>query len=173
MIGAFPVPIPPIVGEIRDYAGATAPSGWLFPFGQDVSRTTYAALFGKIGTAFGAGNGSTTFNLPDLRGRVAAGKDDMGGTPASRLNVISGLGATGGDEEAGLSTSQLPTHGHGIPTGMVANVNSAGDIQIGGGTVVVTSVDLTTSNTDNAGDGDAHPNVQPTIILNKIIYTGV
>ena len=72
-------------GCVMPYAGATAPDGWLLCHGQAVSRTTYADLFGAIGTAYGPGDGSTTFNLPDLRGRVAAGRDDMGGTDAGRL----------------------------------------------------------------------------------------
>lgn len=65
-------------GVVLPFAGSTAPSGWLLCFGQAVSRTTYASLFAAIGTAFGVGDGSTTFNLPDMRGRVPGGKDDMG-----------------------------------------------------------------------------------------------
>ena len=60
-------------GCIMPYAGATAPDGWLFCHGQAVSRSDYADLFIAIGTAYGAGDGSTTFNLPDLRGRVGRG----------------------------------------------------------------------------------------------------
>lgn len=93
-----------VVGEVMDYAGPTPPSGWLVCDGSAVSRTTYAALFAAIGTAWGAGDGSTTFNLPDMRGRVGAGRDDMGGTPAGRLTVAGSLlegitlGNVGGDE---------------------------------------------------------------------------
>ena len=67
-------------GEVVPFAGSTAPAGALFCYGQTVSRTTYAGLFAVIGTTYGVGDGSTTFNLPDLRGRVAAGKSDMGGS---------------------------------------------------------------------------------------------
>jgi microcystin-dependent protein len=86
------------VGTIVDYAGATAPSGWLLCFGQAVSRTTYTRLFQAIGTAWGAGDGSSTFNLPDFRGRFRVGLDNMGGTPANRLSSIvpTTLGASGG-----------------------------------------------------------------------------
>ena len=90
------------VGVIVDYAGTSAPAGWLLCYGQNVSRTTYAALFAAIGVTHGVGDGSTTFTLPDYRGRVSAGKDDMGGTSANRLtnqtNGVDGdtLGATGG-----------------------------------------------------------------------------
>jgi microcystin-dependent protein len=65
-------------GAMMDYAGATAPSGWLMCDGAAVSRTTYANLFAAIGTSYGVGNGSTTFNLPDFRGRFARYNDDMG-----------------------------------------------------------------------------------------------
>jgi microcystin-dependent protein len=89
-------------GFIDAYAGATPPPGWLLCSGAAVSRGTYAALFDVIGTTFGVGDGSTTFNLPDLRGRVIAGRDDMGGAAASRLtNAVAGfdptvIGAAGG-----------------------------------------------------------------------------
>ena len=91
-------------GLVLPFAGATAPDGFLLCYGQAVSRSTYADLFAAIGTTYGAGDGSTTFNLPDLRGRVAAGKDDMGGGAANRLtgggSGIAGttLGAAGGAE---------------------------------------------------------------------------
>ncbi len=100
------------------FAGSSAPSGWLLCFGQAISRTTYASLFTTIGTTYGVGDGSTTFNLPDLRGRVVAGEDDMGGTSANRLTNLSGgldgdvLGATGGSESHTLTTAQVPNHGH-------------------------------------------------------------
>lgn len=62
-----------LVGEISAFAGSTIPQGFLFCDGSAVSRTTYANLFAVIGTSFGAGDGSTTFNLPDMRGRVIVG----------------------------------------------------------------------------------------------------
>lgn len=76
-----------MTGVVHDFAGTVAPQGWLMCFGQAVSRTTYANLFAKIGTTYGAGDGSSTFNLPDARGRVSAGKDNMGGTTAGRLTT--------------------------------------------------------------------------------------
>ena len=101
-VGALPA------GAVIPYAGSSAPANWLLCGGQAVSRTDYAALFAVIGTTYGSGNGSTTFNLPDLRGRVIAGEDDMGGTAANRLtSATSGitgttLGAAGGDERLHL-----------------------------------------------------------------------
>ena len=78
------------IGAVIPYAGLSAPPRWLFCFGQNVSRTTYAALFAAISTTYGAGDGTTTFTLPDLRGRVVAGQDDMGGASANRLTGQSG-----------------------------------------------------------------------------------
>lgn len=82
------------VGGLLDYVGSTAPnSSFVLAYGQAISRTTYATLFSLVGTTFGAGDGTTTFNVPDLRGRVTAGKDGMGGSAASRL-TSSYFGAT-------------------------------------------------------------------------------
>jgi microcystin-dependent protein len=92
------------VGMLAPFAGSSAPDGWLLCAGQAVSRSTYAALFAVVSTTYGSGDGSTTFNLPDLRGRTAVGKDDMGGSAANRVTAgISGiagitLGAVGGNE---------------------------------------------------------------------------
>ncbi|EHL69933.1 hypothetical protein HMPREF1032_02932, partial [Subdoligranulum sp. 4_3_54A2FAA] len=66
------VPVMP-VGCVIPFAGAAAPTGWLLCQGQAISRTTYAQLFSVIGTTYGSGDGKTTFNLPDMRGRVAVG----------------------------------------------------------------------------------------------------
>ncbi|SEP41462.1 Microcystin-dependent protein [Rhodospirillales bacterium URHD0017] len=91
-------------GEVVPFAGSTAPAGALLCNGQAVSRTDYIGLFTVLSTTYGTGNGTSTFNLPDLRGRVAAGKDDMGGGAAGRLtnttvspNGVT-LGAAGGGQ---------------------------------------------------------------------------
>ena len=73
-----------MAGEIVHYAGATAPVGWLKCNGAAVSRSTYAVLFAAIGTLYGAGDGTTTFNLPDYRGEFLRGLDDGRGVDASR-----------------------------------------------------------------------------------------
>jgi microcystin-dependent protein len=80
----FPGMLVPI-GAILAWPGATAPTGWVLCDGSAISRTTYATLFAAISTSFGSGDGSTTFNVPDLRGRVMVGKDDMGGVAAQRV----------------------------------------------------------------------------------------
>ena len=93
-----------MTGLVLPFAGSTAPKGWLLCYGQAVKRSDYPHLFSVIGTNFGTGDGSTTFNVPDLRGCVPAGKDNMGGTPANRLTTsgsgIDGptLGAAGGSQ---------------------------------------------------------------------------
>lgn len=93
-------------GAIFAYGGATAPTGWLICDGSPVSRTTYSLLFAVIGTLYGAGDGSTTFNLPDLRGRVAAGWAASGGHPD-----VSTLGLTDGTSTL---ASRRPRHKHSV-----------------------------------------------------------
>jgi microcystin-dependent protein len=112
----FVRPMP--VGALVPYAGSSAPTGFLLCDGSAVSRSTYADLFAAIATNFGVGDGSTTFNLPDLRGRVVAGKDDMGGSGANRLttagSAVDGLtlGASGGAQNITLTSAQMPSHTH-------------------------------------------------------------
>lgn len=109
-----------IVGELRLFAGpsSSVPSGWYLCYGQAVSRTTFASLFAIIGTTWGAGDTTTTFNLPDFRGRAPFGKDDMGGSAASRLTSgVSGvagatLGATGGNQATQTHTHTVNDGGH-------------------------------------------------------------
>lgn len=191
------------VGTVQDFAGSTAPSGWLLCYGQAISRTTYAALFAVIGTGFGVGDGSTTFNLPDLRGRVIAGKDNMGGTSADRLTNQSGgldgdtLGASGGSETHTLTVGQMPEHRHTGTTGSpnqdhthtYLRVNSQSIFYQPGGAggvglnpsqqeISTSTAGASTNHTHDyvtsyQGSSQAHNNVQPTIILNKIIFAGV
>jgi microcystin-dependent protein len=112
------------IGAIMDFAGSAAPAGWLLCYGQAVSRVTYSSLFQVIGTTYGVGDGSTTFNVPDLRGRASFGKDNMGGSTAGRIsgsNSFSGattLGTAGGDDRAQSHSHAVnitdPGHFHGI-----------------------------------------------------------
>jgi microcystin-dependent protein len=163
-------------GSVVAFAGTAAPTGWLLCYGQAVSRTTYAALFTAISTTYGVGDGSTTFNLPDYRGRVLAGKDDMGGSAASRLTNsgtgnpgINGatLGAAGGVDRHTLTTAQLASHSHAASSGsFLASVGAGGTGTISAGSTVQAQ-----ANSGTSGSGEAHPNVQPTIVVNYIIRT--
>src|SRR5262249_7863928 len=105
------------IGGLIPYLGASAPnSNFALPFGQAISRTTYANLFALVGTTFGGGDGSTTFNIPDLRGRALFGVDNMGGSAANRVtNAGSGivgttLGASGGAENVTVAQANLPSY---------------------------------------------------------------
>lgn len=103
------VPATPI-GAGMDFWGATAPARWLFCYGQAISRTTYAELFAVLSTTYGPGDGATTFNLPDKRGRASVPRDNMGGVDAARVALVlasTTLGAAGGDQN-------IPTHLHPI-----------------------------------------------------------
>src|SRR5262249_12550706 len=82
--GFYSLPYAIPIGGLLPYVGSSAPnSSFALLFGQAVSRTTYATLFSLVGTTFGTGDGSTTFNLPDLRGRAVFGLDNMGGSASS------------------------------------------------------------------------------------------
>ena len=95
------VPVMP-VGCVIPFAGAAAPTGWLLCQGQAISRTTYAQLFSVIGTTYGSGDGKTTFNLPDMRGRVAVGSD-------------ANLGQKVGAKSVSLTEAQNGRHSHMLP----------------------------------------------------------
>lgn len=90
-----------LTGEIKLYAGADTPTGWLVADGAPVSRSTYSALFAVIGTTYGAGDGSTTFNLPNLAGRFPLG-----------VNSSHPRGEAAGQEAVTLLTADLPAHTH-------------------------------------------------------------
>ena len=163
--------IPP--GTIWAYAGTTEPSGWKFCNGTVCDRVATSNLFAVIGTTYGAGDGSTTYNVPDLRGRVIAGRDGMGASPAGRLtNVVAGatLGAAGGAEGVTLTVNQIPSHLHSNAMsrcgqtvtgyGLTTASSFQNNVMVAGGPGF---------NSASEGGGQSHPNVQPTIVLNYII----
>lgn len=180
-------------GAIIDFAGPSAPSGWLLCGGQSLSRTDYPALFAAIGTTYGSVNGAS-FSLPDLRGRVTAGKDFSAPGMAGRLTNTTmtpdgaTLGAVGGAQTQTLTEAQMPAHTHAV-TGTTNATGSHVHSSVGGNTALVggaATIEVVTPNPSNtgaagehshtitgtatsAGAGTAHPNVQPTILLNKII----
>lgn len=99
-------------GDLKISARSAPSSGWLLCDGSAVSRSTFADLFAAIGTVYGVGDGSTTFNLPDLRGRVAVAPDGAAG----RLTANETLGDVGGEEKHALSVAELAAHTHGDGT---------------------------------------------------------
>jgi len=176
------------IGVVLPFASGTVPQGWLLCAGQTVSRTTYVDLFNVIGTTYGAGDGSTTFALPDLRGRTVAGRDNMNGTTAGRLSTAHfgatglSLGQSGGSEGQALTEAQLASHSHFVantdattntsPSLGAAQTLTASNIHSNldpnytlNGSATAATVGLSSS----TGSGSAHNNVQPTMILNYII----
>ena len=151
-------------GGIMPYAGATAPSGWLLCGGQEVSRSTYSSLFSAIGTTFGAGDGSSTFNVPDLRDRFPLGDRDQGQSDAGRVsNYDTERGDTGGADEHQLSIAEMPSHSHsGVFIGLLAREDDTEG--------PVTRMSSPT-NTDPTGGDEPHNNMPPFLALNYIIKT--
>lgn len=152
MAGAMGTMLP--VGTLSYFADAAVPAGWLAANGAAVSRSTYAELFAKIGTTYGVGNGSTTFNLPDGRGRTLIGA----GQGAGLTNRA--LGATGGNETHILTVPEMPAHTHTFGT----SGSGGGGISSGGQSAP--------QNTSSAGNGNAHNNMQPFMSVNVYIYAG-
>jgi microcystin-dependent protein len=164
-------------GIINPYAGSSGyvPNGWLLCDGSAVSRTTYAKLFYTIGSTYGNGDASTTFNIPDLRGRIPVGLTGAG-------TYFNTLGGVGGVTDVTLTTAQLASHTHVYNDAYFAE--NAG----GGGTVFGTSAGTDTDNsfyyrtaaggystspsdlnTSATGAGQSHTNVQPYVTVNYII----
>lgn len=186
------------VGTIQEWAGdgSILPTGWMLCDGSAISRTTYAELFEVCGVIHGAGDNSTTFNLPDHRGRCGIGAGVGGGLTARALGQKIGV------ESVALSAAEMPAHvhnmthqhgnavtdiqgehAHNIPSaaGVGAGTNSfgLGMLSTGGGTAYITNatanhahnvqVPTYSGNTGSVGGGGAHQNMQPSIAVNFII----
>jgi len=129
-------------GSLFAYGGSSAPSGFLLCYGQAVSRATYSVLFGIVGTSYGVGDGSTTFNLPDLRGRVPVGADAMGGSAANRTQRSTTVTTTN------ASPTVTPASMTGLAVGMrimSANIPAGTTITAIGSTTVTASANATAS----------------------------
>ncbi|WP_421696944.1 phage tail protein [Ancylobacter sp.] len=180
------------LGTVLPYAGpATVPAGgkYVFPYGQAISRTTYSAYFAIVGTTYGVGDGSTTFNVPDLRGRAVFGLDNMGGTAANRITTagssINGttVGAAGGAQNVTLTTTEMPSHNHGGVTSTIGDHTHGYSrptttiFQGGSGGAFIPSISSGTtdpggshSHTISAqGGGGAHQNMPPAIVMPVIL----
>jgi microcystin-dependent protein len=183
-----------VPGMISQYAGATSPNGWMICDGSAVSRTTYSALYSAIGNSYGSGDGSTTFNLPNLKGRVPVGRD-------SAQTEFDSLGENGGEKSVTLTASQM-NHRHNFKfalndnnynaTGSLAGMTQAGAFRYSDssyssavleGYITDTRIDgssavsgqsgrfASTGNTDTPTlvSPTAHNNLQPYIVVNYII----
>jgi microcystin-dependent protein len=179
-------------GSIVAYAAAAAPSGWLLCDGSAVSRATYAALFGAIGKAYGAGDGGTTFNLPNLKGRAPVGRD-------AGQSEFDALGESGGAKSVTLTAAQSgsPAHSHGVGSLATASAGSHShtfgvktNTPAGGGSNTLQDADTgsltfttaatgahthglsgSTANSAAAGAAQAHDNLPPYLTLNFLIKT--
>lgn len=146
------------IGAIIPFGGINAPAGWLICDGQAVSRTTYSDLFSKIGTSYGAGDGSTTFNLPNLKGKVLVGQD----TDQTEFNEI---GKTGGEKTHTLTIDEIPSHNHSVGTWYGGSGSS--DFKINAAAGDASPIGGDTSG--NTGGNQAHNNLQPYTVSNYII----
>lgn len=174
-------------GASKETYNTVAPNGWLMEFGQQVSRTTYADLFEHLGTAHGAGDGSSTFNVPDSRGRVAVALDNMGGADAGRLGVANTLGGSGGLPDAVavnhdhtdvtialkevLQTTQFGWVASGSSNGPVAHIMGFADLVDPTGNGNVGSRNLVVDVPALTGETGVGKNLQPYILLNRMIRT--
>jgi microcystin-dependent protein len=145
------------VGSVLPYAGVSLPNGWLACDGSPVSRAAYPELFSALGVTYGAGDGSTTFNLPDLQGRTAIGAGQ--GTGLSNRT----LAQKPGEETHRLLTTEMPSHSH---------TYTMGDLETYWGHGAYNNMWVGTGNsgtTGSAGGDVAHNNMQPSLVLKYII----
>ena len=149
------------IGTIVPYGSNDIPANWLLCDGRAVSRTTYANLFSVIGTTFGEGDGTTTFNLPDFRGKVPVGLD-------SEDTDFDTLGKTGGEKEHTLTISEMPSHTHSYNFS-TSSSDWASRIPLGSNAGVGT----TGSSISPTGGDEAHNNMQPYQIVNYIIKSAM
>lgn len=146
------------VGTVLMFAGSAPPDGWLVCDGAAVSRTQYAKLFAIVGTAYGAGDGATTFNVPNFKGRFPAGHDpsDADFRPA---------GKTGGEKAHALTVNEMPAHAHTVKdvSNTYEGVGGGGSlklVQYAGGQVYQTT---------SAGAGAPHGSLPPYQVVSYVI----
>lgn len=150
-------------GSITMFAGVTAPEGWLLCDGSTVSRTIYADLYAVLGIAYGSGDGSTTFGLPNLKGRVPVGID-------AAQTEFNARAKTGGEKTHQLTVAEMPSHNHPLTVaGQPAVAGQGSASAAAGGSFFAASGGVTTITMGNTGGDGAHNNLQPYIALNFII----
>lgn len=154
-----------IIGEVKLLATGAVPSGWLDCRGQAVSRITYADLFAAIGTIYGAGDGSTTFNVPNTAAKFIAGYDFS----TQQNNTGFKLGEYGGEEKHALTEEENAPHAH-VERGYVSGATTPARPLIGGFSGSVVNSPLVTG---LSGSGVPHENRPPWVVFMVVIYTGV
>ena len=167
----------PFAGFLSAWAAAVAPSGWLLCDGSAISRTTYSALFAVIGTTYGVGDNSTTFNIPNMKGKVVVGLD-------ATQTEFDALAETGGEKKHVLTTAELAAHDHRVLSQTTTTVSDncdgfkSGNPGVGFGSpqyspsqaTAFYSVDGQGNDLmENTGSGTGHNNLQPYIVVNWII----
>lgn len=184
------------VGMVVDFAGSSAPTGWKLCAAQVLAQASYPELFAVCGSTYNTGGeGAGNFRLPDCRGRVSAGQDNMGGSAANRITVAGGnfdgtvLGNTGGAQNHTMLSSEMPAHSHTATvtdththalsgtTGTQSNARGPGPgdaLGASGGsssTGGTNAGSITVSNA-NTGGGGAFTVLSPVIIFTKIVFAG-
>lgn len=164
-----------MAGVIYPYGGTELPDGFLWCDGSAVSRTEYAQLFAAIGTTYGEGDGSTTFNVPDLAGRVGVGK-----------STKYAMGAKGGEETHTITVNEMPAHGHSVrlnnSQGGYDKITTSGPFAVWETGVYWSEAERGFNDSlfqysrglgaTDTGGGEAHNNMQPYTVVNYIISTG-
>ncbi len=147
------------VGAIMPFGSDTIPDNWLLCDGQAVSRTTYQELFNTIGTTYGTGDGFTTFNLPDLKGKIPVGKN-------ANDTDFETLGETGGEKTHTLTVNEMPNHSHNVDSN---SFGASSTVRVASGDYANVGNPVGEINIGNIGGGQAHNNLQPYIVQNYII----
>lgn len=172
--------IPP--GVTADYAGSSAPTGWLECNGAAVNRSTYSALFAAIGETFGVGDSSTTFNLPDLRGRTSIGSGTGTDLSARTLGATVGVESvtlTGPQSGIAAHTHTVTDPGHTHVQNLSAGAGGAVDLSallassgsVNGGTTDSSTTGISNQNAGPTTAVESHTNMQPSLVMMKIIKT--
>lgn len=150
------------VGSIVLWPSNAAPAGWFICNGDAISRTKYEDLFSVVGISYGPGDNSTTFNLPDFRGRTPVGVNDGTGSVSKTFSLTS----SGGEITHTLTINEMPSHSHGISANahISSQAHSSGEARW-----PWTDWQEANRATWNAGGGQAHNNMQPYLVVNYII----